>query len=275
MSFFQIRSPLFSNRPFPSQDFVLTVSGPELIAYQRQLDLNRYTPTINGPVEQFSGATVQQTYLFPPNQPEMRRYNFTDINRAWLWEGPEQQVDGSTRQQTYIFPPNQPELNAFTSKANLNRYNVEVTKQVNQGAILQAWYIYPVNQPQFKYYLPDINRFLATDGMGPQRQNTGATIQQTYVFSSTQPELRYNFPDLNRYLNEGSGQILDQTIVPVVVQTYIFGVYQPDNNRMYLVRSQNGAFTVLDSVVVPSTSKQYYTGQFHTTKALLRRGIGF
>lgn len=247
-------------------DPIPPVSRPEMRYYFP--DINRYTPSITGPVEQFNGATIQQTYIFPPNQPELIAYKNKFDTLRYIVDVAKR-FDGATVQQTYIFPPNEPELNAYRALAERNRYIIEVRKQVDQGSTVQQTYLFPPNEPEFSYYKPHNELRTLESAVRPIE---GSTIQQTYVFPPNQPELiaYSNRAAILQYIVEVKKQ---QDQGATVQQTYIFPIMQPnrkiDNYIVY-----NPQTNIITNVPVSAIHK-YYTGQFHTTKTLLRRGIGF
>jgi len=84
------------------QSYVFYTGQPEFSCY-----VSRLNELLTGPVQQLDVATVApQIHTFVPNQPELR-YWTPEINR-FMQSGPVRQTDGATPQQTYVFPVNQP-----------------------------------------------------------------------------------------------------------------------------------------------------------------------
>lgn len=255
--------------------------------------------------QRLEGATVQRTDPIPTvNQPNFRYY-VPDINRYGIENtGPVNQLNGATNVQASI-------ADGVKMEYPLTRQIPSVKLVPIHGATVQRTDpIPPVSQPQFRYYVPDINRY-AIENTGPIPQLGGATIQRTDPIPTVnQPNYRYYVPDVNRSLDLVVKR-LESTVV-VTPQTYLFPLGQPDpryyvrNTSAVVTRPLEGATVqqtyplpilsqptpridnyfrympaglnpalIPSAVVPPGTIKKYYTGQFHTTKAILRRGIGF
>jgi hypothetical protein len=195
------------------------------------------------PMPPIGGATTQQTYVFPQNQPDQLRYAAKRGLTAQVT--PPLRSEGATSQQTYVFPPNQPEVSRYSAQRGL-RTQVAPPPRV-EGATVQAWFIYPPNQPE-------LSRFSARQALRyvvpapPRVHESVASQAQTYVFPVSQPERKYyvrtTFADTELPFDGPSA---------VVAQTYVFPLSQPDQARAASLQANRfivAAAKQLDGAVV-------------------------
>lgn len=149
------------------------------------------------------------SFIFPPNQPELRWWNIMDPNRRPV-EGPQPQLQGATSQAWFIYPLDQPWRALWERQAQQQRYLVGVVPQL-QGATDQQTYLFPLSQPV----------------LVPPRQIHEARkmfegFTQSFVFPLSQPTLG------QRQVQLPATQRIDVLVQP---QTYIFPVSQPTPGR--------------------------------------------
>ena len=98
-----------------------------------------------------TAVAIPQTYLFSLAQPEPRYY-LTTFRAAGVFRP----IDGATVQATYVFQPNQPELSRFFIALNSRLTQTGPTQTGPsaqfQGATRQDTYGIPVSQPVPHHY---------------------------------------------------------------------------------------------------------------------------
>lgn len=226
-----------------AQTYVFPPSQPQLLA---RFDVNRIIPgpaRLDGatrdtssylfPVSQplvylasrqplqatpyFEGATVQQTYIFPPSQPDQEREAQRRMLR-FIVEAPKR-LDGPSSQQTYVFPTNEPELRRFNELTRLDSI-VDAPRYWYGFAVVQPQtYVFPVSQP--------LTPLSSRQPVQAPVYFEGTTRQQTYVFPPSQPLVYSPVPypvQAKPYFDGSTHQ-----------QTYIFPLSQP---QTYLASRQ-------------------------------------
>lgn len=235
------------------QGYVFPVSQPE-IAYQGPLVASR---SQTGPVGQLLGVTITiaQTYLFPPNQPELSRFATPQMLRFVIDAG-KSLHQGAAVQATSIFPPNQPEAARYAAR-ELARALGGPSPQVD-GATSHAWFIYPTGQPELRRYtLADPHRSLL---LGPRPQLEGAIVDAgSFVFPVAQFDWRYAVPDVNRIVAELGPR--RQVTGATTQQTYVFPVNQGERKYYVRVTPVSPAVPILGIFVPPAPSFEFAPNQ--------------
>lgn len=181
------------NQPDPARS-----SAPQEPRYRS--DATRYT---DGPIR-------QQTYLFPPAQPDQSRWAVLSAARLSI-VGPTIQI--STIQQGYLFP-----VSGFEFSRSIPRSIIDAPRYTDGVPVSQS-YIFPVPQPERRYYVTH-----RMSDSGVNRPVEGTTIQATYLFPTSQSD---PYRVAGR-LQLGQPQQLT-TSIPAVPQSYLFPVGQPDH----------------------------------------------
>lgn len=232
------------------QQFLFPPYQPEPQQVSKLIQQNRF---LVDAVKYSDGATVQQTHPVPPLSNPLFRYYLPDINRH-LWEGPDQLLEGATSQQTFVFPPNQPRRE-FDSRQPLDatkyfdgairdtasflfpvpqpRRELESRQPVDavrysEGATAQQQFIFPPSQPT-----------LIPPRLQPEvvKSFDGATVQQSYIFYPSQPDPTRVLLGLNtsRFLVEAIKQLEGAALQ----QTFIFPPNQPESSRILIPLNLN------------------------------------
>lgn len=149
---------------------------------------------------------------------------------------PKPPVDqGATSQQTYVFPVNQPEPRRLADAAAVNAVaNLPPTlyKSFDQGPTNQQTFpVPPVGQPPAQRYGYGTAEFRDARSITPQAVRLeGPTVQQTFPVPVTQEALPawYGY-DSRRIV--GTTPQLDGFVTPSAPQTYVFPVNQPEPIR--------------------------------------------
>ncbi len=166
----------------------------------------------------FEGATSQQIYVFPTNEPEISSFTLRDRLRRTSEARTVLETILSATQQTYVFAPNQPELSKYAA-TNQNRFLVNVERYFD-GATAQPTFIFPTNQPEIQSFLRILNSRLSN--IGPAALIVSST--QSFEFSVSQPEIQAFLRRLNANRSDA------RSSVPILgsTQSYEFPVNQPD-----------------------------------------------
>lgn len=193
--------------------------------------------------------------------------------------------EGGLFQQTYIFPPNQPEL-AYEPIKHTNRYQVEVVKRWQEAAaaIAPQWYVFPVNEPDFRNYVRNTYAATFTPIQGTTLQQTYIfPLLQPYltaptpsqqpdaarrpdqmvptfiphnIYTPNQPEIsRFSAQNALRYVVDAPKRFEGITVQP----TYIFPVSQPDVRSFYFY-IHNRTLGTVSQVTGPSISVPFGPG---------------
>jgi hypothetical protein len=142
------------------------------------------------------GATKQQWYVFPQNQPNQAAYAALHANRYVV--DVTKRFDGATKLSTDPIPPvGQPELIRY-NLPDENRYMDMPVKRFDGATKLATFPVPPVSQPLFASYIPDFNRVIDANDLGRQAQLDGATKMRTDPIPPVSQPLNYSW-DANRF----------------------------------------------------------------------------
>jgi hypothetical protein len=189
------------------------------------------------PMPPIAGPTIQQTYVFQPNQPDHARYSAKRGNTTQV--APPVRVEGATVQPWFIYPTNQPDQARYAARWGLR---TQVAPPVRlEGATVQPWFIYPTNQPE-------MSRFVARQALRylvnvRSREHESLAVQaQTYLFPLSQPERKYYVR------NTFSDVELPFDGLPSL-QSYIFAVGQPQSRRQFQIPRAKAPIDVAAAVI--------------------------
>lgn len=197
--------------------YIFPVSNPEMTGFALS-HRNRFLVSVR---RMDDGATVQQTSIFQPNQPELSRFSSLQHSRSIVPAKPFIETLSTVLFQQYLFPVSLPEQ-ASWARQQFPRSTVQATR-ILDGATIQQIQVFTPNQPDPSATSVFINR--PRYSSEPRKQFDGAAISQSYI-PQVIPDLGTRYAFIARRATP-QGQLRLESPTVSSVQSDIFILNQP------------------------------------------------